>query len=237
MQDVSEKYRRIASSGEYRSETKVVIDGHEYGENKLFRVLKRTSVFADEPSAGNVISGEIELTMDQPTIEVPRRAEIRPYVRIFNSSEESEWIPKGVFFVSERDKNEGNSTIYFHGYDSLRKADAEYPSSALEWPAKESDVLMEIAENIGVQIDKRVWDIIPEEGKYQIQLPTGYTMREILGYIAGMYGSNVVMSDEGKLMLIAIYGLPEETNLLITESGDYITFGGTRILLRSVNNG
>lgn len=236
MQEVSEKYRRI-SGGEYRSRTKVMINGNEYSENELIRVSKHTSAFADNPSAGNVISGEIELTMDAPAVEVPRMAEIRPYVQIFNAEEESEWIPKGVYYVAERDRNEGNETIHFLGYDALRKADAEYPSSPLEWPAKESDVLREIAENIGVEIDERVWSVIPPAGKYIIPLPAGYTMREVLGYIAGMYGSNCIISDEGKLMMVALYDLPEETFLLVDNAGNYITFGGVRILLRSVNNG
>ena len=42
-----------------------------------------------------------------------------------------------------------------------------------------------------------------------------------------------VINEEGKLNLISLNGLPSETNLLITESGNYITFGGTRIKLRS----
>jgi hypothetical protein len=56
-------------------------------------------------------------------------------------------------------------------------------------------------------------------------------MREVLGFIAAMYGGNWVITKEGKLSLITLAGLPEETNYLVTNFGNPITFGGDRILV------
>lgn len=39
------------------------------------------------------------------------------------------------------------------------------------------------------------------------------------------------MTDKGQLRLLPLNGLPEETNLLVTEYGDIITFGGVGIIV------
>jgi hypothetical protein len=46
-----------------------------------------------------------------------------------------------------------------------------------------------------------------------------------------MYVGAFIMTDEGKLRLVSILELPPETNYLIDEVGDAITFGGDRILV------
>ena len=53
----------------------------------------------------------------------------------------------------------------------------------------------------------------------------------MLRYIAAAHAGNWIMSDAGELRLIKINELPEETNYLIDEIGDWITFGGDRILV------
>ena len=62
-------------------------------------------------------------------------------------------------------------------------------------------------------------------------LPVGYSSREMLGFIAGAYGGNFIISDENQLLLIKLGDLPAETNYLIDAAGDAITFGGDRILV------
>ena len=64
-----------------------------------------------------------------------------------------------------------------------------------------------------------------------IPFPVGYTMREVLGFIASMYIGCFIITDEGKLRLVALNGLPTETNLLIDSVGDVLLFGGDAILL------
>ncbi len=52
------------------------------------------------------------------------------------------------------------------------------------------------------------------------------------GKIAAMHGGSFCMSDEGKLLYIGFTELPNETYYLVTQTGNHITFGGKRILLR-----
>ena len=56
-------------------------------------------------------------------------------------------------------------------------------------------------------------------------------MREALSRIAIANAGNWVISDDGELLLVGLNSVPAQTNYLITNTGDAILFGGTRILV------
>ena len=204
-----------------------------YDESVLISMETDASVFSEEsPNVGNCISSQIDIEMIKPYAELPQRARLVPYVRLTDGTRYSEWIQKGVFYIDTRTKKEDGSSIekiVIHGYDDMLKAEQDYPASAMSWPAKDIDVVREIADFIGVSIDARTIPIINRG--YKIQYPTEYSCRDVLGYIAAMYAGCFVMSDLGELRLIAINGIPKETRYLIEPSGYAITFGGDRILV------
>lgn len=239
MQTVSYKYRQIFESGDYTVEHKVIIDGVEYGEEVIWNMSTTRGLFKEEkPMIGCAVAGEIELTMDYPGIDFPIMAEISPYIRLKQDKghyyDYTNWMQKGVFFIDTRKINEDSGTIYIHGYDAMRRSQIIYPSSSFIW-SKHSpnayNVVREIASHMGVLIDNRTVRRLTEHS-YVVGFPAQYTMHEVLENIAAMYGGNFCMSDDGKLLFVGIHDIPPETFYLITEKGDYITFGGTRILLR-----
>lgn len=204
-----------------------------YDESILISMEIDFRVFSEEsPAVGNCVSAEIDVEMDKPFGEIPRQARLVPYVRLTDGKRRSEWIQKGVFYIDTReDKKDGSSIekIVIHGYDDMLKAEQDYPTSTLSWPAKDIDVVREIAAFIGVSIDARTLLIISHG--YSIQYPAGYSCRDVLGYIAAMYAGCFVMSDIGELRLITIYGIPKETRYLVDKSGYAITFGGDKIIV------
>ena len=204
-----------------------------YDESLLVSLETDFRVFSDEsPTVGNCVSSEIDVEMVKPIGELPRQARLVPYVRLTDGTRHSEWIQKGVFYIDTRTKKEDGSSIekiVIHGYDDMLKAEQDYPESSLDWPARDIDVVREIAAFIGVSIDARTIPIIKRG--YAIQYPAGYSCRDVLGYIAAMYAGCFVMSDFGELRLIPINGIPKETRYLIENSGFAITFGGDRILV------
>lgn len=141
----------------------------------------------------------------------------------------SEWLLQGVFFVDCRDYTSWESRLVLEGVDAMIFADADYPDQS-DWPEmgkRDIDVARQIAGYINVALDSGT-----ELGKnYRIPIPLSYTMREVLGYIGAMYGGNWVITKEGKLSLITLAGLPDETNFLVTNYGNPITFGGDKILV------
>lgn len=145
---------------------------------------------------------------------------------------ESEWIPQGVYFVDTKEviKSESNvDVLVLRGYDAMLKAEQPFQSNAITGNSTDVQMVNEIASIIGVEVDERTYDIMTVA--YTIPLPTGYSCREVLGYIASMYVGSFIMTDEGKLRLVSILELPPETNYLIDGVGDAITFGGDRILV------
>lgn len=234
MQDTSsiENYDAIAAAGGYYTETKVTVNGVDYDETMLYSVNTDKYLFGySNPTFGTAVSSEIDLEIEDKEIEIPRMAEIRPYVRIYNSTLVSGWLPKGVYRIDTREKREkasGAKTIKIHGYDDMLKAEQDYPSSALEWSdtsPKARAVLDEIASAMGVELDDRTKAKFPADSDYVVGFPAGYTMREVLCSIGAMYGGSFCMSDEGKLLFIGLTELPTETNYLITQAGSCITFG------------
>lgn len=203
-----------------------------FSEEQLFSVETNNLVFSgNTPEVGSCVSGQLSLKMFKPLGEIVKQARIVPYVRITDGERYSEWIKKGVYYVDQRSESSlaGRTIINLSCYDAMMKAEQDYPDSTLEWPAKDIDVVWEIARIIGVGVDERTISLMTMQ--YDVQYPADYSMRETLGYIAAMYAGCFVISDEGDLQLITLYSIPTETRYLVTGQGEAITFGGDRILV------
>lgn len=204
-----------------------------YQENILKSIAIGNRVFSENtPSVGNAIAGEITVEMLMPISEIPRMAQLVPYVRVCNATSKSEWIQKGVFFTDTReiiDNANGSKILVLHGYDAMLKADVDYDYSRIRFPATDINVVRDIASALEISIDSRT--ITKMNKHYSLQLPAGYTMREILGYIAAMYCGNFIINDVGELRLVSLNELPEETRCLVVGTDDALIFGGDRILV------
>ena len=196
-------------------------------ENALMSVSTSNQLFdGNTPSIGNAVAGQIELELLDIGFNIPRMAEIRPYVRVTNGTDTSEWIPQGVYFTDTRyvtHNDDGLDIWTVSGFDAMLKAEQPYP---YDTQTKASDVVRTIAGLMGLgdQIDSHVWEIIPTNGGDVIQCSGEYTAREHLQYIAALYGGNWTITNEGKLNLVRINEAPYETNLLTDESGYTLNF-------------
>lgn len=203
-----------------------------YGMDTLVSIGTAGRLFSEDfPVVGCCVGAEISAKMLYPEIQPPRQAKLVPQVRLTDESRYSEWISKGVFFTDTRIRKEhgpGLETLTLTGYDAMLMTEQDYPSSSLAWPAKDIDVVREIAAFIGVGVDIRTVEIM-DKG-YPIQYPGGeYTCRETLGFIAAMYGGSFIMNDIGELRLVQLGGIPKAVRVLGNRSGVPITFGGELI--------
>lgn len=232
MQTVSALYNTILAGDNHWFETQLIIDGvGTFGETQLFSINTNVEMFQNTPTLGKAVAGEIEIKMLKPSVDIPQMAQLQPQVRVCNGSQQSEWLAQGIYFIDTREttKNEnGLDVLTIHGYDAMLKAEQMYNGSAAG-DSTDTDMVDEIADIMGVSVDARTYTLMTES--YTIPLPTGYTLREVLGYIASMYVGCFVMSDIGELRLVSLLEMPPETNYLIDQVGDVITFGGDRILV------
>lgn len=257
MQDTSPLYRQILADPNHYFEVSVVIgesgdlvtergetilfggtailvarsgpDSGFYG-SQIFSLKTSSQMFGNDPEIGRAIAQEIELQMLQPSGDLPPMAQIVPYVRACTDTQQSEWLQQGVFYIDTRETTasyDGLQILTLHGFDAMLMTEQEYASTSIDWPATDINVVREIASKIGVTIDSRTEALMT--GGYTYPLPTGYTLREMLGYIAAAYLGCFIISETGQLRLVSLLELPSDTALLVDSIGDYITFGGDRI--------
>ena len=207
-----------------------------FDENIVFSVKTSLNMFENEPVIGKAVAGEIDLEMLNPSGDIPRMGVVIPYVRAVridgDTVLQSEWLQQGTFFIDTREithNDDGLNVLKLHGYDAMLKAEQDYASTQLNWPAKDRSIVGEIASKLGVSVDPRTWPIMADN--YYFPLPTAYTLREMLGFIAGAYAGCFIMTETGQLRLVSMTELPKETNYLTDTYGYVLTFGGTRILI------
>lgn len=230
MHQVSELYQRLWRDPRHRKEMLVNIAGVDYGQEHILSLETSGGVFA-EPDIGGCASRQIDLLLRNPG-DIPRSAEMRVFVRLALGNETSEWIPKGVFFISTRRQDRLTGTLEIHGFDAMRRAGAVWDIDPYaNWPMSEQEAVADIAAQMGVEVDPRT----VLSGEFPVGYPVDengdLTMQDILEGIAVAEAGNWVISDEGKLLLLRLGDIPAETDYLVTEHGEAITFGGVRILV------
>ena len=244
MRNFSQLYKDIVSGDDYWFETALAIrvdSDHEYGtysivsESDIFSISTSIEMFHGYPTIGSAVAQEIEVKMIYPTwFTIPLMAEIRPRIRVCNATQQSGWYSMGVFYVDTRERtvsDTGEKILVLHGYDAMLKAEQMYDGSlsGITGTSTDRQMVNSIAVQMGISVDNRTFNIMNRY--YEIPLPTGYTCREVLGYIASMYAGCFIINDVGQLRLVSLTELPPETNLLITQDGDLIQFGDDFILV------
>lgn len=114
-------------------------------------------------------------------------------------------------------------TITIHGFDAMLLAEQDYPSSTMEWPAQDIDILKEIASFLNINVDPETISLMNKG--YTFPYPAGYSCREMVQYIGMAYAGSIVISETGDFRLIKLNGIPKETSLMTTEDGDVIVLG------------
>lgn len=237
MQPVSSTYKNLVKK-DYTVEWKASIGGIEYTSDKLVSARTQREVLSGDNMVGNCVSAQLDISLLVPPTDPPRMAEILLYARIRYNNSVSEWIPKGTYYISTRKEEmegDGIDVLDIHAYDAMLKAEqaAAQDGEQGSWPKTDLNALSYIANRIGVQLDSRINEIVVNN--YSIPYPgygdDGYSLREILSYIASAYACNALITDENKLRLVPIYSTEEETNLLVDENGNRIVFGDNRIIV------
>lgn len=245
MHVTSDLYKTILQTPGHEKEHRAFIAGVEqkilkkaetkYSNLNMPPLVKGSLFVGSKPSVGGCVSRQIDI-MIKPKGTIPRMAEIKLETRLvlkdFVTGEitsTSEWLPKGTFYIDTRQTDKVSGALIIHGYDAMLKAEQPFLTETTEddWPKPMDEVAAEIAERMGVTVDSRT--VVSHT--LQAGYPLGYTMREVLGFIASAHAGNWIITDAGELRLVGLADIPPETFYLVTEDGDAILFGDTRILI------
>lgn len=213
MQDTSgiTNYDTIINAGDYSVETKLVIDNVDYNEDSIYSVKTNRQMFTSQnPTVGNAVVGRLDAVIKIPTVTIPQAAEIKPYVRVFNDSLTSGWLQKGVFYFYQRMINDDAGTMTIIAFDAMFRGNQSYPSSALSWDSTHPyawQVVNEILSFMNVTAEADTLTLL-QASNYLVQFPAQYSLRDVLGSIAAMYGGNFIITNEGLMRFVAFADLP-----------------------------
>lgn len=217
MQATNNIYKEILNTPGHKKEHRVFIGGIEQKILKKAETRHRSIGSAptvtgglfgkSHPTVGNCVARQIDLTV-KPESEIPRMAEIRLETRLVlqtagGETLTSEWLPKGTFYIDTRRKDVSSGALVIHGYDAMLKMEQTYIEDGADitgWPKSMNVVAADIATLIGVEIDER--SVL--NANYMVEAPLGYTMREVMGWIAAAHAGNWTITDAGKLRLVGL---------------------------------
>ncbi len=234
MQSTSATYQELLASA-HRMQTQLYIDNVVYGEEKIMEgsLQTKNSLFqGDIPTVGGAVAGEISVQLlGVASSSVARMAKLEPQVRLIgDSGAPSEWIAQGVYNVDKRSYNKQTGVLTLHGYDKMLATEQWYTGTGSN--VTDIAIVNRICSQVGITLDSETASFFSASGKnYKVTKPRNYTCRELLQAIAGWYGGNWCMTPVGKLRLVLLNSLPKETNYLVDNGGNAITFGGDRILV------
>lgn len=145
----------------------------------------------NEITIGNTCSSGVTFSIYMPTISLENKE-----ITIFEGVKvgtEIKYIKLGIFTVTKQ-TSDGEYTSY-EAYDRMYKADMPYFSD-MAFPSTDKAILNEICGKLGISLATDIVTAHTVSDK-----PQGYTMREIIGYMAMLQGCNAVINADGNLEL------------------------------------
>jgi hypothetical protein len=169
--------------------SKYLVDGKEY--NQTLNEFKYSNIINpnNNISIGNTCSSSVTFSIFKPQITLENKD-----ITIFEGVKGNngiEYVQIGIFTVTKEESN-GEYTKYT-AYDKMYKAEKGY-FSELTYPSTDKAILEEICTKLGIQLATSITTphTIPEK-------PQGYTMREMIGYMATLQGGNAAINSDGNL--------------------------------------
>lgn len=211
---VSEIYKTLADGSTRNIDAKVMIGGSFYTSESIIDLNIYRSVGESGFSIGNTVSNHCIITL-ATKYRMKSGLQVVPYVR-FKSTEESEWLKLGEFFITETKAELGRLRIT--AYDKMYTLDKRCTFlgttsgsvSPVSFPCSIQTLLNYTCSCRGLKCDFKCQDFTVEsilvanpkvwnDSRY-------YTHRQMLGYIAAAHGANALFDNEGKLVFKCVGG-------------------------------
>lgn len=192
----------MAVTSDSTYDVKLNIDGHDFSLDQIRELQTENQLCDTKFCIGATACAQIDVEMEKPDIQFSRMAKMILYIRRKYEDTFGEWQQKGIFYIDTR-KDEADIVNRIHhisGYDGMLKTSKDYGDLGLTYPATTLDVVNKIAELSELEVNEDTKDVL-NDGQ-TISKPEYLTGREILGYIAVMYGGSFMMDDYGKLKFV-----------------------------------
>lgn len=193
-------------------------------------------------SAGGTVAKICNLSIIDPLDNgeetIPRACPFWIYVRLTDGEDVTPWHPLGRFYLDTRERSATMPAVLnITGYDAMLIGEQPYypiGSTITGWPKLDLDVIHEICDRIGVELDQNTEAML--DMAFMIPTPNagegGFTVREVLSQIGKMYGGNWYIDGYDYLCLSVVSDIPTQgASFLADGDGNVIKMGGVRIIV------
>lgn len=157
---------------------------------------------------GGAIASKIEVSMFTKLQEFVKGTEVKLEIGAIADGA-IEWIPMGYFTIKEQKKD--RNLLTFTAYDRLESKLAKaYKSKIVKYPVESKEFLTDISEQTGVEFDTsklsdnlmidKILTVNDQSGEKTYKEPfDGFTMQQVVGYIAQLHGTFAICDRNGKV--------------------------------------
>ena len=193
MVNVSDNFKNLATQAGRKVFCKIIAGTRTFFDDKILEFDFDDVTHPDWFTIGTACANRFEFSVKYEE-EIAVNEEIKPFI----SFDHEEWCPLGVFFVSRRYIRGNYASITC--YDKMYSLDVDY-SSTLNLPTTTDALLREICSNHGI--------ICTDYGLSCAvsKIPTGCTVRDMIGYIAAMNKGCAKFDRNGALVLKIIHSV------------------------------
>ena len=188
------KTKILEPSRKFESEIKIgnrVITNNEVTSLVLQQQIQQDTVF----SIGNSISSILNLNFLHGDIDTNDRDNINVKLGL-SVNGKYEYIPLGIYNIETLSSNDTVTTIV--AYDNMVKFDISYSENS-ENPTLHS-VINRLVQITGVEFGGDLYSY----NNYSLSVLSGYSCREVLGFVAGVLGCNAIIDRYGKFKFVSI---------------------------------
>lgn len=225
--NVSSTFRNLMLSGSGMISSKLVFDDFELSGDDIYSITyKAGSTDGNCIAPGTVYIPELEAEISASD-KFFRNKKMIWYIGLSEDGVKYEYAKVCTVWIKTVEKN--TDTIKLTAYSNIY-ATNKYYTSTLAYPATVNEVIAEISSKTGLVIDTSEVPMSLLSAKINEQ-PTGYTYRQVLGQIAGLFGCFAVPDrDDSKLM----FKWYEDSKLTISEDFDEPQLEDNNIIIKSL---
>ena len=157
---------------------------------------------------GGATASKIEVSMFTKSQDFVKGTEVRLEIGA-TADGTIEWIPMGYFTIKEQKKD--RNLLTFTAYDRLESKLAKaYKSKITSYPVESKEFLTDISKQTGVEFDTsklsdnliidKILTVNDQSGEKAYKEPfDGFTMQQVVGYIAQLHGTFAICDRNGKV--------------------------------------
>ena len=207
MQATSVLYKSLILQ-KYHVEYKVEIAGETYNQADIIsdNLPQISEALFDKFRVGDAPSATLNISI-KPKGTIPDMSMVEVFYRISTLTQNSEWLPKGQFYIDVRHKN-NSGILTLDCFDAMLKAEYTFMESGTWTSTTALATVQMIAGDMGVSIEADTLTLLTNDSKAVPFVPVigenGTTGREMLRAIAAIYGGNFIIDELGQLKLVQL---------------------------------